>query len=252
MTAAQLTLKAVSLLAERGAVTVTELARSLDIPTTTAHRILGDCRASGFAMQRRRGGPYTVGPTLREAARLLEAESRRNEATYEAMTWLAAQSGEMVALAVLEGSRVRFVESVPGTRETSIGPQNGRVLPAYATAAGKAILSRHGSSDVRRTFPSDGNGRERLWGLTWLQFAAQLERVRQTGWAVNTGGFRAPVASVASPIVAGDGSCTSAVVVVAPRSRLDLKRELLVTARLVVSAADRIHRRVLPEESRST
>ncbi|WP_188726327.1 IclR family transcriptional regulator [Pseudoclavibacter endophyticus] len=235
-----------ALLAERGAVTVTQLARALDVPTTTAHRILGDCRASGFATQQRWGGPYTVGPTLRETARLLEAESRLNEATDAAMSWLASESGEMVALAVLEGRTVRFVESIPGTRETSIGPQNGRVLPAYATAAGKAMLSRRDSSDVRRYFPASGDEPEPLQGTTWQQFAAQLERVRQTGWAVTMGGFRAPIASVASPIVAGDGTCTSAVVVVAPRSRLDMRHELLETAKLVVKAADRIHRRARP------
>lgn len=244
MSAGQLTLRAVSLLAERGAITVTELARSLQIPTSTAHRVLVDCRAVGFAQQQRRGGAYVVGPSLIEAARVVSAESRLRDVAHSSLTWLAEASGEMVTLAVLEGRAVRFVQSVPGTGRGSLGPQNGHVLPAHATAAGKAILSRLASTRVRRQLGVSGRPPAFPGGELWSPFASQLEQVRRSGWAVSRGGVRVSVASVAAPIVMGDGSCSFAVAVVTPQSRLDTRQELVDVAQFVIAAADRIQRRV--------
>lgn len=249
MTAGQLTLRAVALLAERGAITVTELARSLQIPTSTAHRVLVDCRAAGFAQQQRRGGAYVVGPSLIEAARVVSAESRLRDVAHASLTWLAEASGEMVTLAVLEGRAVRFVQSVSGVGPDALGAQNGHVLPAHTTAAGKAILSRRSSHLVRRQLGVHGRPPAFPGGEPWAPFAAHLEQARQSGWAVSHGGVRVSVASVAAPIVMGDGSCSFAVAVVTPRSRLDTRQELAGVAQLVIAAADRIQRRVhvLPE-----
>lgn len=51
MNSAQMALRAVQLIAQRGGVALTELASELQVPRSTAHRVLANCVAAGYVRQ---------------------------------------------------------------------------------------------------------------------------------------------------------------------------------------------------------
>ena len=71
MNSSLLALRTVQILADRGTVTLSELASALDVSPSTAHRVLANCRTAGFATQHERGGAYSVGPAAHELTLIL-------------------------------------------------------------------------------------------------------------------------------------------------------------------------------------
>ncbi|MGO1591683.1 MAG: IclR family transcriptional regulator [Ancrocorticia sp.] len=98
---------------------------------------------------------------------------------------LAEETGDTCHLTTLQGNSVLFVEGAQGTTQDAVKLREGLVLPAHATAAGKAILAAMRESDVRALFP---RGAQSLTGST-LQTMADIEEhlhsVARKGYATN-------------------------------------------------------------------
>jgi IclR family acetate operon transcriptional repressor len=86
----------VRLVARRGAVTVTEVSRELDVAVSTAHRLLTTCAREGFVRQDHAGGPYRVGPALHELSLVTGSN-----AGAQVLIDLREEVGETVSLAIL-------------------------------------------------------------------------------------------------------------------------------------------------------
>lgn len=242
---AQTTLRALTLLAERGQLTVTELSRGLDLPVATAHRVLQNCCAAGYAVQHERGGAYRVGGAFIEATLLLSRATDVRDAADDILSELAERTGEMVSLALLEGRTVRYVQSMPGTLEWALAPRNGHRLPAHCTAAGKAVLSRQSVPELEERFRSGFlPSRTDRTIVDWSRFLQQLATVQQAGWAYSLGETHDSVSAIAAPVVLGTGAATSAVTIVTPKWRMETKADLNLHVRPLLVAADRIQRRL--------
>ena len=54
---------------------------------------------------------------------------------------LVEQFNETVHLMTLEGTQVRYVDAVEGSRALRVAPRTGSLLPAHCTSGGKALLA---------------------------------------------------------------------------------------------------------------
>jgi DNA-binding IclR family transcriptional regulator len=201
-----------------GPLKLAEVATSLQLPKGTAHGILQTLAAVGFVDQDRHDGRYRL------AAGLGELRTHRfdvNEVRARSMNWadpLAARTGEAVRVGVLTGLEVLVAHYVFRPDGSAQKADVGALLPAHATALGKAVLAYEPGVAARvpdRLVTYTARTAGRRAGLL-----AELARVREHGWAVEVGEHLAGQAAVAAPVFGPGGLVTAAVGVHGDRDRV--------------------------------
>jgi len=235
-------LRLLQLYREREMLGVSETARLLGVGRSTAHRLLTTLRAHGFVVQDC-GRAYRVGPALRELGAAI-AESGVVRARCRAyMQALCDELGETVNLVSLRGTDAVFVDSVETWRPLRVAGREGVVLPAHAVSAGKALLAALPVDVVRELYAD-----EALTPLTErtlrtrTALEAQLEIVRQRGYAVNIGESERGITAAACAIPGRAASERLAIAVSAPSSRVHDDDDLLAVAQAVCACADSLAR----------
>src|SRR5271170_906664 len=122
---------------------VGELACELSLPKGTVFGILKTLREVGFVEQDRESGKYQLGPALLHMG---SSYLDGNELRARALNWadgLATRTGESVRIGTLHANQVLIVHHVFRPDDTRQALEVGSLLPAHATALGKALLANH-------------------------------------------------------------------------------------------------------------
>ncbi|MGX1668087.1 IclR family transcriptional regulator [Streptomyces sp. NPDC055400] len=234
-------LRLVLLVAQRGSVTLSEVAAELGVGASTAHRLLRTCKHVGFVRQDRPGAPYITGPAVLELSLATTAAISLRDAADPVLRELAAQAGETAGLVVLEGPRIRFVSCLEGRGRDRVASRVGVVLPAHRTAGGRAMLACYDEEELRRRIPGPLLSED---GADWPGLLRDLERIRKRGWAAAFGDSDRGVAAIGACVRTGTGEPRAAVTLAVPRARMSTGREASAMAPMVAAAAERIERRL--------
>lgn len=188
---------------------LTELAREIGAPKSTVLNLLRTLVAHRF-LDIDESGRYGLGVRAFEVgAAYLHGITPLEAARPEVV--LLSRSLDLAAhFAVLDPPHALYLAKEdptgPGVRLASA--LGGR-LPAHLTAVGKAILA-HAPSNVEEpvdlTIP-DASGRR----VSANELAAELERVRQRGFAVDDGATALAVRCVAAPVFDASAACCGAI-----------------------------------------
>jgi DNA-binding IclR family transcriptional regulator len=230
------------LLARHGELGVTELAADLGVHKSTAFRLVSTLEAHGLVEQVSDRGKFRLGVGV---LRLAGATTVRLELITESRpitAALAREVGETINVAVMSGQEALYLDQVSGP--SALGTQNwvGQSIALHATSNGKVLLAfgppeRIGElhEPLRRFTPRT---------VTDLaQLRAELEMVRQRGYAVATDELEVGLTAVAAAIVGADGAVAASLSASGPTFRLTPDR-LPEVGRAVVRAAGEISRRM--------
>lgn len=240
-TSAELALRIVSLIAQRGELTVSEVARELEVSTSTAHRALSNCRRAGFVHQDNHGGPYVIGSALHEVALTVTGPRKLRDAADVVLAELQERVDEKVGFYTLEGRWTRIVQTGFSPRTAALSPALGKVLPAHCTAGGKALLSWDSPENLRKRFPGGYLTRYTDRTITdWAAFVEELEVSRRRGWAVGMGEYDAALTAVAVPVVLSTRVAVGAVVLTGESAWLHTRSEIEAATLLLVEAAHKV------------
>ena len=212
-------LRLLSLFRHRDSLRVTDASTELGVARSTAHRLLMTLAHEGFVQQERNSRAYRPGPALLEFAFSSAGIPELRQVARPLMETLSHQLDETVNLMVLEGRSVRFIESVECNRLVRVSGRMGALLPAHATAGGKALLAAMSPEEVQTMFEA---GLPRLTEHTTTDkqaFLEELDDIRRKGYALNLeeslDGLHA--AAVCVPDAAGKAVAAMAVSVPADR-----------------------------------
>jgi DNA-binding IclR family transcriptional regulator len=178
---------------------VAELAGELGLPKGTVHGILRTLQYVGFVEQDSDSGKYQLGAALLHMG---SSYLDGNELRTRALNWadsLATQSGESVRIGTLHENQVLIVHHVFRPDDSRQALEVGSLIPAYATALGKALLSRH------RYLAAEIIG-DQLSSFTpatvtdVYRLRRELDEVSERGWAGEVGELFPETASIAAPI----------------------------------------------------
>jgi DNA-binding IclR family transcriptional regulator len=143
---------------------------------------------------------------------------------------LAERSGETISLNVWDGDAAVSVEQVPGANAIQHYAPPGMRNPAHCTAAGKVLLAHARASDVARILASELRSYSPLTNVDKSALEAELNEIRQQGYALNAGEFAYDVGAVASVIRDLEGKVVAAVTATVPMYRFaEERREALIT-----------------------
>jgi len=183
---------------------ISELARELAMPKSAVHRLLRQLMEGGWVRQ---DVAWRYEPTLKIwelGTRVAERIDLRRVAA-PVMQDLLAATRETVYLSVREGFEVLVIEKLESPDAVVSHARLGRRGPAYASAAGKALLAW---MDERALAELPAR-LQRFTPRTHASRSALLEdlrTVRKKGFAVNLGEWHADIGGVASPARDAGGS----------------------------------------------
>ncbi len=226
------------LLAERGDAGVTEVAAALGVHKSTAFRLIAALEAGNLVEQDGERRKYHLG---RGVLRLAGATAARLELPTESRPvcrQLAADLGEAVNVAILDGDEATNILQEYGTASITGRNWIGQRTPLHATASGKVLLAWM-DAVARKEFLGTKLHRYTPASVTRpAALEAELERVREQGWAATTEEFELGLNAVAAPICGATGEVVGAVGVSGPSYRLTVESFPAVAARLIAGAAE--------------
>jgi IclR family acetate operon transcriptional repressor len=237
--------RAISLLQAMGrqqGARVTDLAAQLGVHKSTVSRLLSTLEERGLVEQDGERGHYHLGQGIVQLAANVPRNVSLSTLARPICERLAAEVGETVNLAVLDGSEVVTVDQVIGAGTVAALNWVGQRSPLHATAAGKVFLAfappDRLSALLRRPLraytPSTITDRQRL--------RAQLEEVRRHNYSIVTAEHEVGLNAIGAPVRGPDGAVAAALTASGPAYRLTAER-LAPVAEKVVSAARVLSRR---------
>ncbi|GGM35734.1 IclR family transcriptional regulator [Dactylosporangium sucinum] len=201
---------------------VASLARRCDLPKSTVHRLLNEMTRVGLVERSTLG--YTPGLLLFELGQLVPRTRSLRDAARPHMLNLHDATGHNVALAVLEGAEVVYVDLFRSNHARRFPQRLGGRWPAHASCSGKAILA-FSDTDVASTV--GGGPLRRLTERTISDpsvLTAELTRIRCAGVAYDRQESIHGVVGVAAPILDGAGGALGAIAMSGFVGRINLSR----------------------------
>jgi IclR family transcriptional regulator, KDG regulon repressor len=189
-----------------------QLARTLDVPTSTAHRVLATLEEAGYVTRDTTGTKYQLGLGAQELAHALLRRFPLQAASQPWLHRLAAATGETVVLCGRVGFyRVRLA-SAEGTSDVHAAPRLGQTARLGDTPGGRAILAF--DDELRAAYLRWlGGGRA---NAATRALARALERIRRDGSIVET--HDDGRANLAVPLCGPDGRAFASLVIEAAES----------------------------------
>lgn len=192
---------------------VQEIARALDIVPSTCLHILRTLAHDGMVTVDAASKRYRLGPALLRLARDMVGSNEFLQAAQPLLDRVAAAHGVTAAACWLESrDRVMVVAKSEVAATLSINVSIGSRFPSLVSAIGICLAANEGVTPQQQD--------QQFAEVTWqnppdrAQWAAEVERARETGCAVDPGFFLRGVTILAAPVFDAEGSLSRFLVAV--------------------------------------
>lgn len=177
-------LRLVTLLQQRGSITVSEAAQHLDVAPSTAHRLLGALTFRDYAIQDH-GRAYRLGTAMRpHSATSLSVQTIRRAARGPLLQ-LHDTVRETVQLMILLEGNIQFVDGIEADRSLRVSMRAGDLMPAFTSAGGKAMLAKFTNVEVEEVYASSLPAWPTGQITTLSELKKMLTQVRRQGFGTN-------------------------------------------------------------------
>jgi DNA-binding IclR family transcriptional regulator len=229
------------MLAREGEAGVTEIAGDLGVHKSTAFRLLATLESHRLVEQVGDRGRYRLGVGN---LRLAGATTARLDLVTEARPvcrQLAADTGETVNITVRSETSALYLDQVAGNSAVQSHNWVGQHIPLHATSNGKVLLSELSDDELKaalRDLPrfTDATVTNRS------KFKAELEHVRETGYAVAVDELEVGLTAAAAPIRSAHGDIIASMSISGPTYRITDEKLAETIPKLVAAATEVSHR----------
>jgi IclR family pca regulon transcriptional regulator len=227
---------------------IADVADELGMRRSTTHRYMSTLVALGY-LEQGASRKYRLGLRVTDLGMSALNSTALREHARPYLEELCRQSSYTVSLAVLDGPEIVYVDRVRSARRTQGGVDldlaPGARLPAYCTAMGKllvAFLPDEEQRNVLAEIKPTKMGPNTITSKSQLR--AELENIREEGFAVNDQELAAELYAIAAPVRSESHEVVAAVSMTAHASLISLEELVEHLGPHLVSAADRISARL--------
>src|SRR5215471_138749 len=185
---------------------VSDLAREVGLSRSSAHRYIATLAALGYLEQDRPTRKYRLGPRVLDLGFSAINSMELRQIALPDLQQLSDATGHTVNMAILDGLDIVYVErcrsAQAGQRDIDLNLHVGARLPAYCTSLGKVLLAylpADEQAELVSRIDFTRRGPNTLTSRTSLK--AELERVRQSGFAINNEELAYGLRSIAAPVL---------------------------------------------------
>jgi DNA-binding IclR family transcriptional regulator len=236
----------IELLAKNGgSMQLAQIADTLNIPRSGTHRLLSMLIDEGYVRQDEEHGEYLLALKLVSLALIYLSTGGVLDVSQPVLDRLAAASGELARLGVVEGDHITFVGKAQGAKSgLRYDPDMGSQPPLHCTASGQAWLASMSDEEALELVSKQGGlGKAGQSGpkapKTIQQFLQDIEGARQRGYGIAIETYEPGMTSMAAPIHHPmTGVVVGVVSLAGPTSRLPESRLAELAPALLEAASD--------------
>ncbi|WP_418126498.1 IclR family transcriptional regulator (plasmid) [Variovorax sp. 375MFSha3.1] len=206
-------------------VALSTVASELKIPLSASHRLLTELIRCGYVRQNAIDGHYVLTIKLVSVGLSFLSNSGIVDVAQPLLDQLAAASGELVRLAVVDGEDLTFVAKAQGaTHGLRYDPDMGLSVMLSCSAAGHAWLSTMSEDDAMALVAKKGLGKPEDFGpkapTTLKAVMAYVKAARQRGFSMINEVFAPGMTAMAAPVFSVHGAVIGVVTIAGPAVRL--------------------------------
>ena len=218
--------------------TLAALVTRCGLPRSTTHRTAERMIRLGWL--EKPGSRYRIGNRLFEIGSLAPIRLELREAALPFLQDLHQATKITVQLGVLDGTQVLVVEKISGHRAMPMLSQVGGMIPAYASALGRAVLAYSPPEVIDAALAGPLAARTPRTLTSPVAIVRELTAVPDRGWAVDREEGNIGVSCVAAPIFGPLGEVAAALSVTGP-SQLVRADRIGPAVRMAAAAASRAY-----------
>jgi IclR family pca regulon transcriptional regulator len=228
---------------------ISEAAERTGLTRAGARRLLLTLVALGFAQER--SGRFALTPRVLRLGFAYLSSLNLREVAQPLIEELAKESGEMVALSVLDGHETVYVARGAAGRVLARHVTVGSRMPAYCTSMGRALLSGLPDDELETYLATAAFAPLTRYTKTEpSQIREEVERARRQGWALAVQEIEVGVCGLAAPIRGPGGDVLAAVNMSTTLSRRTARQFATQHLASVLEVVARIEARLGPETPR--
>jgi DNA-binding IclR family transcriptional regulator len=179
---------------------ISDVARRVDLPTSTVARLLGTLEGLGAVTRVGDGVTYRVGPAVAELATAADPSSGLVAAARLFLVELVEEVRETAGISVLDGDEVLYLDHVDAALQVQIRDWSGARLPLHVVSSGLVLLAHRPADEIEAYL---SRPLEAFTARTVTDPAAirrRLEQVRDGGFAWTAEELHEGLTSVAAPV----------------------------------------------------
>jgi IclR family transcriptional regulator, acetate operon repressor len=204
---------------------ISELSQATGQPVGTIHRLLMTLVAREYVVRDSHTRRYRLGPAFRRLAGADVHTPDWNRLATPHLQELVELSAETANLLVKEGNQAVYVAQAQPQRIVRMFTELGNRVPLHCTGGGKVLLAYQPDSVIASIAAETGlQAHTEITITDFGQLLAELEAIRQQGYAVDDGENEDGVFCLAVPVYGPQGKVVAAVSISGPSSRLDRRR----------------------------
>ncbi len=222
-----------------GVTSLAELAASLKLNRSTAHRLAATLVEKRYLTFVPRSG-YGLGPKSLELGYQARVQLNIPRVARDHLEKLAAQTGDTVHLGVLDGTRALYLDKIPGGRRVEISSRVGELQPLRSTGLGKALLLDQDEAQLRDFYRCE-NGSGQRYKVSESAWMKRMRDYAKHGFAFDLEENEDRIRCVAAPVRDATGKIKAAISVSSAAQYMNDRRMQALTED-VRAAADQISR----------
>ena len=229
----------------RAGLSLTEIARELDLPVNSVFRITGTLHSRGYLQRREDDKRFVLTNKLFDLSRPQVREKSLVVCALESLKWLRDETGETTQILACANHKMTVLEQCISSQPIKVSSTVGLQVPMYSCAPGKAVLAHLPPAELDKFFAA----------VTLKQFTPttlatrsalenDLAKTRKRGFSTDIAEGLEGIHCVAAAILDEYRYPVAAITVMSPSFRL--KRDQFEKAgKLCIEAAENITRRLL-------
>jgi len=219
------------------------LAQDLQMPLSAMHRLLAELVRHGYVRQDQRHGGYTLTMKLVSLGLNFLSNTGVVDVAQPLLDRLAAESGELVRLAVVDGDDLTFVAKAQGAKTgLRYDPDMGLTVNLSCSSAGHAWFSTMTDEEALKLVAKQGFGKPEDFGpkapTTVKALLSYICAARKRGFSMINEVFAPAMAAMAAPVRGRNGAAIGAITIAGPSVRLTEERMLTLGPALLATAYD--------------
>jgi DNA-binding IclR family transcriptional regulator len=222
-----------------GGITITDLAENLGVDKGTASRLVSTLGGFGYVERDEETRRYFLGSQVIALSRKALSRMPLRETAKPFLSELMQKTGECAHLAIHANGKALYIDQVESPATLRVNAQVGTMNPLHCTALGKVLLA-YGAASLPATLESFTPKTIVDYG----RLAANLEEIRQTGYAVDDEEFDMGVRCIAVPVFDFRGKAIGAIGISGPSLRVS-QEKLAELKEIVMTAGKQLTERMV-------
>ncbi len=223
-----------------GPASLSEIARQVQLPISTASRLLATLEHVGAAERLDNANLYRIGTGIVTMATGVDASRSLTALAQEELRALAVESGEAVGLSVTSGYTVHFIAEERADVPVQLRDWVDTRLPMHLVAPGLVALASWSDDALDNYLGRELESRTASSMTDPTALRARIEKIRGTGLAWTCDELEIGISSLSAPLIARTGEVVGGINIHGPTFRFPGNRATDFE-KMIRSSAERIN-----------